>query len=104
MSDLTEILKMQWEAYPNALKTGQEAQSNAIALDNARRAQQERMDLKALYAQQAQPSMAQLGAVSPEYAQAARKNELELQQALIGMQHQQAQTGDIQRKANEDQA
>ncbi len=47
---------MQWEAYPNALKTGQEAQSNAIALDNARRAQQERMDLKALYAQQANPS------------------------------------------------
>ena len=104
MSDLTEILKMQWEAYPNALKTGQEAQSNAIALDNARRAQQERMDLKALYAQQAQPSMSQLGAVSPEFAMAARKNELELQQALIGMQHQQAQTGDIQRKANEDQA
>lgn len=104
MSDLTEILKMQWEAYPNALKTGQEAQSNAIALDNARRAQQERMDLKALYAQQAQPSMAQLGAVSPEYAQAARKNELEMQQAMMGMQHQQAQTSDIQRKANEDQA
>jgi hypothetical protein len=62
------------------------------------------MDLKALYAQQVQPSMAQLGAVSPEYAQAARKNELEMQQAIIGMQHQQAQTGDIQRKAIEDQS
>ena len=104
MSDLTELYKFYGEKFPGALKTGQEAQASAIALDNARRAQQERMDLKALYAQQAQPSMAQLGAVSPEYAQAARKNELELQQALIGMQHQQAQTGDILRKANEDQA
>jgi len=104
MSDLTELYKFYGEKFPGALKTGQEAQSNAIALDNARRAQQERMDLKALYAQQAQPSMAQLGAVSPEYAQAARKNELEMQQAMMGMQHQQAQTGDIQRKANEDQS
>ena len=90
MSDLTELYKFYGEKFPGALKTGQDAQANAIALDNARRAQQERMDLKALYAQQAQPS--------------ARKNELELQQALIGMQHQQAQTSDIQRKANEDQA
>lgn len=104
MSDLTEILKMQWEAYPNAQKTMNEGLASNIALDNARRAQQERMDLKALYAQQAQPSMAQLGAVSPEYAQAARKNELEMQQAMMGMQHQQAQTSDIQRKVNEDQA
>jgi hypothetical protein len=104
MSDLTDLYKFYGEKFPGALKTGQEAQASAIALDNARRAQQERMDLKALYAQQVQPSMAQLGAVSPEYAQAARKNELEMQQAIIGMQHQQAQTGDIQRKANEDRS
>jgi hypothetical protein len=104
MSDLTEILKMQWEAYPNALKTGQDAQANAIALQNARRAQQEREGLKALYANQTPPSYQAIGAISPEYAQAAMKNQLEMQQALIGMQHQQAQTSDIQRKANEDQS
>jgi hypothetical protein len=104
MSDLLDLYKFYGAKFPEGLKTSQDAQANAIALDNARRAQQERMDLKALYAQQAQPSMAQLGAVSPEYAQAARKNELEMQQAIIGMQHQQAQTGDIQRKANEDQS
>jgi hypothetical protein len=46
--------------------------------------------------------MAQLGAVSPEYAQTARKNELEMQQALIGMQHQQAQTGEIEAKRKEE--
>ena len=104
MSDLTEILKMQWEAYPNALKTGQEAQSNAIALDNARRAQQERMDLKALYAQQAQPSYQAIGAISPEYAQTVMKNQLEMQQAMLGMRHQQAQTGEIEDKMERERA
>jgi len=104
MSDLLDLYKFYGAKFPEGLKTSQDAQANAIALDNARRAQQERMDLKALYAQQAQPSMAQLGAVSPEYAQAARKNELEMQQAMMGMRHQQAQTGDIERKANEEQS
>jgi hypothetical protein len=98
MSDLTEILKMQWEAYPNALKTGQDAQANAIALQNARRAQQEREGLKALYAQQAQPSFQAIGAISPEYAQTAMKNRLEMQQAMMGMRHQQALTGEIEDK------
>jgi hypothetical protein len=104
MSDLTEILKMQWDAYPNALKTGQEAQASAIALNNARRAQQEREGLKALYAQQANPSYQAIGAISPEYAQTAMKNQLELQQALIGMRHQQAQTGEIEDKMEQEHA
>jgi hypothetical protein len=102
MSDLLDLYKFYGAKFPEGLKTSQDAQANAIALDNARRAQQERMDLKALYAQQVQPSMAQLGAVSPEYAQAARKNELEMQKDIVGMQHQQAQTSDIERKANEE--
>lgn len=104
MSDLTEILKMQWEAYPNALKTGQEAQASAIALDNARRAQQEREGLKALYAQQANPSYQAIGAISPEYAQTAMKNQLEMQQAMMGMRHQQAQTGEIEDKMERERA
>ena len=104
MSDLTEILKMQWGAYPNALKTGQDAQANAIALDNARRAQQEREGLKALYAQQANPSYQAIGAISPEYAQTAMKNQLELQQAMIGMRHQQTQTGEIEDKMDRERA
>jgi len=104
MSDLTEILKMQWEAYPNALKTGQDAQANAIALQNARRAQQEREGLKALYAQQANPSYQAIGAISPEYAQTAMKNQLEMQQAMMGMRHQQAQTGEIEDKMERERA
>lgn len=98
MSDLTEILKMQWEAYPNAQKTMNEGIASDIALANARRAQQERMDLKALYAQQANPSYQAIGAISPEYAQTAMKNQLEMQQAMMGMRHQQAQTGEIEDK------
>jgi hypothetical protein len=98
MSDLTEILKMQWEAYPNAQKTMNEGLASDISLQNARRAQQERMDLKALYAQQANPSYQAIGAISPEYAQTAMKNQLEMQQAMMGMRHQQAQTGEIEDK------
>jgi hypothetical protein len=95
MSDLTEILKMQWEAYPNALKTGQEAQASAIGLENARRAQQEREGLKALYAKQAPPSYQQIGAFDPAMAQEYLKNQFVMQKDMVGMQHQQAETAKI---------
>jgi hypothetical protein len=104
MSSLIELIKMGHEAYPNAVKRSQDAQANAIALDNARRAQQERMDLKALYAQQANPSYQAIGAISPEYAQTAMKNQLEMQQAMMGMRHQQAQTGEIEDKMERERA
>ena len=104
MSSLIELIKMGHEAYPNAVKRSQDAQANAIALDNARRAQQERMDLKALYAQQANPSFQAVGAISPEYAQTAMKNQLEMQQAMMGMRHQQAQTGEIENKMEHENA
>ena len=95
MSDLTEILKMQWEAYPNALKTGQDAQANAIALQNARRAQQERMDLKALFAKQANPSFQAVGAIDPAMAQEYLRNQFTIQKDMVGIQHQQAETAKI---------
>jgi len=104
MSDLTEILKMQWEAYPNAQKTLNEGLASNISLENARRAQQEREGLKALYAQQANPSYQAIGAISPEYAQTAMKNQLEMQQAMMGMRHQQAQTGEIEDKMDRERA
>jgi len=104
MSDLTEILKMQWEAYPNAQKTLHEGLASEISLENARRAQQEREGLKALYAQQANPSYQAIGAISPEYAQTAMKNQLEMQQAMMGMRHQQAQTGEIENKMEHENA
>lgn len=104
MSDLTEILKMQWEAYPNAQKTLHEGLASEISLENARRAQQEREGLKALYAQQANPSYQAIGAISPEYAQTAMKNQLEMQQAMMGMRHQQAQTGEIEDKMERERA
>jgi hypothetical protein len=98
MSSLTEIYKQLGANYTDTLKATQDAQANAIALQNARRAQQERMDLKALYAQQANPSFQAIGAISPEYAQTAMKNQLEMQKDMVGMQHLQAQTGEIENK------
>jgi hypothetical protein len=98
MSDLLDLYKFYGAKFPEGLKATQDAQANAIALENARRAQQEREGLKTLYAQQAIPSFQAIGAISPEYAQTAMKNQLELQQAMIGMRHQQAQTGEIEDK------
>ena len=102
MSDLTEILKMQWEAYPNALKTGQDAQANAIALDNARRAQQERMDLKALYAQQANPSFQAVGAIDPSFAIEQQKAQMQLNKDQIENKYKETQTGEIEAKRKEE--
>ena len=98
MSDLLDLYKFYGAKFPEGLKATQDAQANAIALQNARRAQQEREGLKALYAQQANPSYQAIGAISPEYAQTAMKNQLEMQQAMMGMRHQQAQTGEIEAK------
>ena len=98
MSDLLDLYKFYGAKFPEGLKATQDAQANAIALQNARRAQQEREGLKALYAQQANPSYQAIGAISPEYAQTAMKNQLEMQQAMMGMRHQQAQTGEIEDK------
>jgi len=102
MSDLLELSKFYASKFPDTLKATQDAQANAIALQNARRAQQEREGLKALYAQQANPSYQAIGAISPEYAQAAMKNQLEMQQAMMSMRHQQAQTGEIEDKRKEE--
>jgi len=102
MSDLTEILKMQWEAYPNALKTGQEAQASAIALGNARRAQQERMDLKALYAQQANPSFQAVGAIDPAFAIEQQKAQMQLYKDQIENKYKETQTGEIEAKRKEE--
>ena len=98
MSDLTEILKMQWEAYPNALKTGQEAQASAIALGNARRAQQEREGLKALYARQANPSFQAVGAIDPAFAIEQQKAQMQLIKDQIENKYKETQTGEIENK------
>ena len=104
MSDLLDLYKFYGAKFPEGLKATQDAQANAIALQNARRAQQERMDLKALFAKQPNPSFQAIGAISPEYAQTAIKNQLEMQQAMMGMRHQQAQTGEIEDKMERERA
>lgn len=103
MSDLTEILKMQWEAYPNALKTGQDAQANAIALDNARRAQQEREGLKALYARQAIPSFQAVGAIDPAFAIEQQKAQMQLYKDQIENKYKETQSEQIKFKMGKEQ-
>ena len=102
MSDLLDLYKFYGAKFPEGLKTSQDAQANAIALDNARRAQQERMDLKALYAQQANPSFQAVGAIDPAFAIEYLKNQFAMQKDIVGMQHLQAQTGEIEARRKEE--
>jgi hypothetical protein len=102
MSDLTEILKMQWEAYPNAQKTMNEGIASDIALQNARRAQQERMDLKALYAQQPNPSFQAVGAIDPAFAIVQQQAQMQLNKDQIENKYKETQTGEIEAKRKEE--
>jgi hypothetical protein len=95
MSDLLDLYKFYGAKFPEGLKTSQDAQANAIALDNARRAQQEREGLKALYANKTAPSYQQIGAFDPAMAQEYLKNQFAMQKDIVGMQHQQAETAKI---------
>ena len=69
-----------------------------IALDNARRAQQERMDLKALYAQQANPSFQAVGAIDPAFAIEQQKAQMQLYKDQIENKYKETQTGEIEDK------
>ena len=95
MSDLLELSKFYASKFPDTLKATQDAQANAIALDNARRAQQEREGLKALFAQQANPSYQQIGAFDPALAQEYLRTQFGVQKDMVGMQHQEAETAKI---------
>lgn len=95
MSDLLELSKFYASKFPDTLKATQDAQANAIALQNARRAQQEREGLKALYANQTVPSYQQIGAFDPAMAQEYLKNQFDMQKGMVWMQHQQAETAKI---------
>jgi hypothetical protein len=95
MSDLLDLYKQLGANYTDTLKATQDAQANAIALQNARRAQQEREGLKALYAQKANPSFQDVGAIDPAMAQEYLKNQFVMQKNMVEMQHQQAETAKI---------
>lgn len=102
MSDLLELSKFYASKFPDTLKATQDAQANAIALQNARRAQQERMDLKALYAQQANPSFQAVGAIDPAFAIEQQKAQMQLIKDQIENKYKETQTGEIEAKRKEE--
>ena len=93
MSDLTELLNYSFPK--DSMQKFAELQASNIGLENARRAQQEREGLKALFAQQAAPSYQQIGAFDPALAQDYLNNQFGMQKDMAGMQHQQAETAKI---------
>jgi hypothetical protein len=98
MGSLTEIYKQLGANYTDTLKATQDAQANAIALQNARRAQQERMDLKALYAKQPNPSFQAVGAIDPAFAIEQQKAQMQLYKDQIENKYKETQTGEIENK------
>jgi hypothetical protein len=103
MGSLIEIYKQLGANYTDTLKATQDAQANAIALQNARRAQQEREGLKALYANQTAPSYQQIGAFDPAMAQEYLKNQFLMQKDQIEMANKQKQTEQINFKMGKEQ-
>lgn len=102
MSDLLELSKFYASKFPDTLKATQDAQANAIALQNARRAQQEREGLKALFAQQAAPSYQQIGAFDPAFAIEQQKAQMQLIKDQIENKYKETQTGEIEAKRKEE--
>lgn len=98
MSDLTELIKQQWEIAPNAAKSltenfaaGRKAQAEKMQM-------QEHQDLKALFASQAKPSVSSIGAIDPEFAQKTMKMQYDMYKDQADIEHKQAQTADLQQK------
>ena len=98
MSDLTDLIKQQWEIAPNAAKSltenfaaGRKAQAEKMQM-------QEHQDLKALFASQAKPSVSSIGAIDPEFAQKTMKMQYDMYKDQADIEHKQAQTADLQQK------
>lgn len=98
MSDLLDLYKFYGAKFPEGLKTSQDAQASAIALGNARRAQQEHMDLKALFAKQPNPSFQAVGAIDPAFAIEQQKAQMLLNKDQIENKYKETQTGEIENR------
>ena len=98
MSDLLDLYKFYGAKFPEGLKATQDAQANAIALQNARRAQQEREGLKALFAKQPNPSFQAVGAIDPAFAIEQQKAQMQLIKDQIENKYKETQTGEIENK------
>ena len=98
MSDLTDLIKQQWEIAPNAAKSltenfaaGRKAQAEKMQM-------QEHQDLKALFASQAKPSVSSIGAIDPEFAQKTMKMQYDMYKDQADIAHKEAQTAELRDK------
>ena len=101
MSDLTELLNYSFPK--DSMQKFAELQASNIGLENARRAQQERMDLKALFAKQPNPSFQAVGAIDPTFAIEQQKAQMQLIKDQIEMANKQKQTEQIKFKMGKEQ-
>lgn len=68
MSDLTELYKMQFEAFPNARKAAEESAYGQLKMQQLQDELEAQRGLRKLFAENAAPSMSQIGQYSPEAA------------------------------------
>ena len=101
MSDLTELIKQQWEIAPNAAKSltenfaaGRKAQAEKMQM-------QEHQDLKALFASQAKPSVSSIGAIDPEFAQKTMKMQYDMYKDQADIELKQARAAELLQKEDQ---
>ena len=94
MSDLTDLYKMQFEAFPQARAAAEESGMRQLAMEKARDELEAQRGLRQLYAnQQGMPSISQVGAVAPGMVPDYLKSQYE------GQLHS-AQLNEMQMKQN----
>jgi len=101
MSDLTDLLNYSFPK--DSMQKFAELQASNIGLENARRAQQEREGLKALYARQANPSFQAVGAIDPAFAIEQQKAQMQLYKDQIESKYKETQSEQIKFKMGKEQ-
>lgn len=99
MADLSAMYMDLAENVRNAPFQGasrmQQLMENQLAYQKAREDMEAQRGLRSLFAQSANPSVAEVGAISPAFAQEYQKNQQQMMKEQLGMQKTQAEIGKI---------
>lgn len=94
MADLSAMYRSMIESIPNPAdweKSYQQRAAGRMELMEKQRQINDEQRLRELFAQNANPNISEIGAISPQFAQTFGKNQMEMLQAGMGMQNIQSQ-------------
>lgn len=110
MADLSAMYRATAESVPQPAEMMlgalgmQRIMNNGLEYQQARDNYEAMRGLRALFAKNANPSMADVGAISPAFAQEYGKNQFAMQRDLLGMQRDRAEIGKIEGQVTEQDA